>query len=172
MIDKDHVRHDFVLMVNNENYDNDDNPYGKFIYHMYSNMQNLSDTSTDLLMDESLDTASVYQFEDRFIPLIDCPNPIYTSWRKSNVKQYCPDYDDGHFLYGNYYTTRFSWLRLALHFCDDTPEGKLDRIQAGKQYIDCKSREEIIDFFSSNIIALDMITESPTLGEGSAQVLA
>ena len=38
MIDNGHVRHDFVLMVNNENYDNDDNPYGKFVYHMYSNM--------------------------------------------------------------------------------------------------------------------------------------
>ena len=132
----------------------------------------MSDTKTDLEMDESMETASVYKFEDRFIPLIICPNAINTSWRKSNVKQYCPDYDDGHFLYGNYYTKRFSWLRLALHFCDDTPEGRLDRIQAGKQYIDCKSREEIIDFFSSNIIALDVITEAPTLGEGSAQVLA
>lgn len=39
---------DFFLMVNNEEFDNDDNPFGQFILHQYTNMANLSDTSTDL----------------------------------------------------------------------------------------------------------------------------
>ena len=112
------VKLDFVLMVNNVDFDNDDNPYGKFVYHMYSNMDNLQDTSTSI---ESNEDESIYKFEDRFIPLIICPSQSNTSWRKSDVKQYCPDYSDHHFLYGNFYTKRFSWLRLALHFCDDTP---------------------------------------------------
>ena len=42
------VKLDMVILVNNEDFDNDDNPYGKFFLHMYTNMQNLSDTSTDL----------------------------------------------------------------------------------------------------------------------------
>ena len=72
-------------MVNNEDFDNDDNPYGQFMYHMYSNMDNLTDTSTNLLANESMKTSSVYKYDDRFIPLVICPNSINTSWRKSNV---------------------------------------------------------------------------------------
>lgn len=114
-----------------------------------------------------METASIYEFEDRLIPLVRCPDAINASWRKSNVKQYCPDYSDGHFLYGNFYTERFSWLRVALHFCDDTVEGRAGREAAGKKHVDCKSREEIIEYFASNIISLDIITESPTLSETS-----
>ena len=57
-----------VLMINNPTFDNDDNPYGKFIYHMYSNMKNLTDTST------RKEDISIDGFEDRFIPLIICPD--------------------------------------------------------------------------------------------------
>ena len=38
------IKFDFKLMVNDENYDNDDNPFGRFIFHMYTNMDNLTDT--------------------------------------------------------------------------------------------------------------------------------
>ena len=57
-------------MVNNEDFDNDDNPYGNFIFHMYSNMDNLSDTSTNATKAYQDDASeSLYRFEDRFIPL-------------------------------------------------------------------------------------------------------
>ena len=39
------IKLDFVLMVNDETFDNDDNPYGKIRYHMFTNMENLTDTS-------------------------------------------------------------------------------------------------------------------------------
>lgn len=38
------IMFDFKLMVNDEDFDNEDNPYGKFTFHMYTNMDNLSDT--------------------------------------------------------------------------------------------------------------------------------
>jgi len=38
------IQFDFKLMVTNELFDNDDNPYGSFILHRYINMDNLTDT--------------------------------------------------------------------------------------------------------------------------------
>ena len=32
------IRLDMVILVNNNDFDNDDNPYGTFRLHMYSNM--------------------------------------------------------------------------------------------------------------------------------------
>ena len=77
---------DFVLMVNDEDFDNDDNPYGKFIYHMYSNMDNITDTATNIQSDKTVDAESVYKFEDRFIPLVVCPTETIAAWRKRDVK--------------------------------------------------------------------------------------
>lgn len=166
------IKLDFVLMVNNEGFDNDDNPYGEFVFHVFTNMDNLSDTSANITADETTnDGASLYQFEDRFIPLAVCHDPIHTSWRKSNVKQYCPDYGANDFLYGNYYSAKFSWLRLALHFCDDSAEARKERLTAGKKHLDCKSKEEINEYFAQNLIGLDVITEQPTLGQRGGSVL-
>jgi len=38
-------RFSFTVYVNNETYDNDDNPYGKFVAHQYTNMENMNDTA-------------------------------------------------------------------------------------------------------------------------------
>lgn len=35
---------DFKLMVDNADFDNADNPYGSFIFHRYTNMDNIADT--------------------------------------------------------------------------------------------------------------------------------
>ena len=43
----------FLTMVTDENFDNDDNPYGEFKLHMYTNMESLNDTSTDVDLDDS-----------------------------------------------------------------------------------------------------------------------
>ena len=34
----------FELHVNDAEFDNDDNPYGRWVYHMYTNMDSLNDT--------------------------------------------------------------------------------------------------------------------------------
>lgn len=50
-----------------------------------------------------------------------CNEDLEVIWRKSQIKQYCPYYGNGEFIYGTFYTKRFSRLRLGLHFCDDSP---------------------------------------------------
>jgi hypothetical protein len=47
--------------MNDITYDNDDNPYGKFIMHQYTNMKNKSDVSGD-----------ASGFNDIEIPLGNC----------------------------------------------------------------------------------------------------
>ena len=39
---------DMIVLVNDEDFDNEDNPYGEFVLHMYTNMKNLLDTSVDV----------------------------------------------------------------------------------------------------------------------------
>lgn len=37
-----------IILVNDEGFDNDDNPYGKFILHLYTNMKDIDDNSMDV----------------------------------------------------------------------------------------------------------------------------
>ena len=62
-------------------------------------------------------------------------------------------------------------MRLALHFCDNSTEMKEERRRDGKKYVDCKSKEEALDYWDVNIVSLDLITESSTLGSDSGQTL-
>ena len=68
-------------------------------------------------------------------------------------------------MYGTLYTKRFSRLRLGLHFCDDSPEAEVERIDLGKSHTKCRSKEESLDYFQEKIVSLDMFTGSPTLGD-------
>ena len=68
-------------------------------------------------------------------------------------------------MYGGFYSKRFSWTRLALHFCDETKE-KERQIQ-GKKHIKCKPRNETIAFFGKHIISLDVTSKSPVLKRSS-----
>lgn len=50
-------------------------------------------------------------------------------WEAKNVIRYCPDYKpEIHFIYGGFYSKKYSWQRLALHLCDDSPEAEAKRI--------------------------------------------
>ena len=77
---------------------------------------------------------------------------------------YCPQFTNNDFLYGGFYTYRFSWTRLALHFCDNSSEAIQQRIQEGKKHIECKSEEEIKIYFTKTIISLDLLSHSVNLG--------
>lgn len=109
---------------------------------------------------------------DRAIPLVECQDVLDVSWRQDRTKQYCPNYGDEAFIYGTFYTKRFSRLRLALHLCEDTPEAEEERRQAGKKHVKCVSRDESFDYFAQNIIGLDIFTQSPTLGHEGGEALA
>ena len=45
--DSGEIKFNFSLMVDSDDFDNNDNPFGRFILHMYTNMDNLSDTETN-----------------------------------------------------------------------------------------------------------------------------
>ena len=58
---------DFKVYINSPDYDNDDNPYGKFRLHIFTNMDNYTDTSTDKSLGDKLST-----FRDIEVPLELC----------------------------------------------------------------------------------------------------
>ena len=74
-----YLKIDFAVMLNNKEFDNDDNPYGSFVFHMYTNMDNLTDNSQEEVVDG-------YAFEDRIIPLVICPDHQDLVWRSSEIK--------------------------------------------------------------------------------------
>lgn len=53
----------FELFVNDPEFDNDDNPYGQWIYHKFTNMDNISHTTKDEKPDG---------YRDEHIPLVPC----------------------------------------------------------------------------------------------------
>ena len=55
----------FQIFINDVNYDNDDNPYGKIIYHNYINMDGPDDTTLD-------PSVTTLQFRDEVIPIKLC----------------------------------------------------------------------------------------------------
>ena len=71
----------FEIFLEDVDYDNDDNPYGRLVFHQYSNMENVTDT-------KGSDAGHV--FIDEEIPLVEC-NIKDISWR-SKSKHYCPVY--------------------------------------------------------------------------------
>ena len=141
--DSGNLKFDFKLMVNDEKFDNDDNPYGKFIFHLYTNMDNLTDTEQNA----TVAGKDLSEFNDLTIPLIECSQDLDVIWRNNQIKQYCPNYGDWAFIYGTFYTTRFARLRLALHFCDDAAIADEERKRMGKKYEKCVSKKESLDYF-------------------------
>jgi len=101
----------FTTFINNRDFDNDDNPYGKFRLHIYTNMDNLTDTSTE---------GKPPKFKDIEVPISLCKNSLETVWASSSIKKYCPIFNTTHFLYGGFYSSKYSWMRLTIHNCDDT----------------------------------------------------
>ena len=57
---------DFQVFINDVNYDNDDNPYGKIIYHNFINMDGPDDVTAD-------PSETSLKFRDEIIPIALCP---------------------------------------------------------------------------------------------------
>ena len=105
----------FLTYINDPNFDNDDNPYGKLRLHIYTNMDNLTDTTSD---------GKQPPFKDIEVPVGLCVNPLVVAWAPATTKKYCPFFNETHFLYGGLYSTKFAWMRLIIHECDDTLRGE------------------------------------------------
>lgn len=67
---------DFELFVNDPKFDNDDNPYGKWVFHFYTNMENLNDTDKN---------KSISGYYDINVPLVPCNQDAETTvnWTSS-----------------------------------------------------------------------------------------
>ena len=85
--------------------------------HMYTRMDNLTDNSTDNIKKG---------FKDVEISLKRCKGLRDTvgDWDLSGTKLYCPQFNESHFLYGGYFSERYSWMRVILHFCDESPKAE------------------------------------------------
>ena len=91
-------------------WDNDTNPYYKIKLHRYTNIQN-NDISLPALK-ESLDID---------IPMTRCDKMIeFEGGWDLSAPHYCPEYKATDIFKGNYFTDKYSWLRLAVHRCDPT----------------------------------------------------
>ena len=58
-------------------------------------------------------------------------------------------------MYGDYYSNKASWFRLALHYCDEN-----ERNSQGKE---CKERSEIEEYFKKTMMGLVGTYYTPSL---------
>ena len=149
-------RFDFKAYINNENFDNDDNPYGRFVMHQYTSMANINDTEGE-----------VVGFLDKEIPMIECPGAA-EAWKTGIPKYYCPDFDESHHIHGAFWAPKFSWLRLAIHVCDSSKEAKAKRTGENKE---CKTEQESFEYFEKHIIGLETISKEASIEKKFSQNL-
>lgn len=108
----------FIAYVDDPSFDNDDNPYGKFILHMYTNMNNISDTIGPRPL----------RFYDKEVPLEIC-SAKDLGFRQENLKFYCPAFNESHWIHGGFSADMVSNLRLAIHACDDSADAEKKRME-------------------------------------------
>ena len=103
---------DFKVAIMDKTFNLDDNPYGEIKLHRYTNYEAGGGATTDSLVD-----------------LVDCNYADETNEEKNdlwNMKQkyLCPKFSESDILYGDYYSTKSSWLRLVVHKCDEKKRKK------------------------------------------------
>ena len=104
--------------MNDPSFDNDDNPYGRFVLHMYTNMENISDTNGP-------PPPGFYDIE---VPLEIC-SAKYLGFRPPGLKFYCPAFNESHWIHGGFSADKVFTLRLIIHACDDSADAEKERIQ-------------------------------------------
>lgn len=137
---------DFLVYVNTEGFDNDDNAYGRFVLHMYTNMEDQNDTYTE----DKGQSATYYDIE---VPLEKCSGDgMDVNWRNRKIFYYCPRFGPDHFLYGGFWGIKYSKMRMGLHLCDNSTEATEKRKAEGKVHWKCKPEEEIYNYFNNEVI--------------------
>ena len=85
--------------------------------HMYTNMDSIDD----------IEDNQKANFKDIEVPIVRCEGSSL-AWREDNLKYYCTEFTEDHFIYGGFYGAKFSWLRLILHHCDRSEGAREERI--------------------------------------------
>lgn len=140
-------RFDMIFYINNKDFDNDDNPYGKFIFHQYTNMEGPDDI-----------TGKTENFNDVEIPIEEC-EAQEADWRNKKIKYYCPKFNESHYLHGGWIADKYSYLKLILHICDNSGYAREQRRIEGRTHIDCATREESLWYFENNVIGVETLAK-------------
>ena len=151
MDEKGEKKFNFLFYMNDPSYDNDDNIYGKFIYHMYTNMDGPEDI-------EGLRP----NFNDLEVPLERCGTEGTFDWKSGGINYYCPKYNQSHYLHGGFSASKYNWHRLIIHICDNSPSAKMLRSDENKE---CASREESLQYFENTIVGLETWSNEASIKE-------
>ena len=118
-----------VTVIDNE-FKNDDNPYGEFKLHRYTSIKDI----------ENINGNKEIKTVDEIIDLKICDyGPQNNEDWNMNQTYYCPIWTDKDFLYGNFLTKKNSWLRLTMHECDPNKRAKENKT--------CETPENIQKYF-------------------------
>ena len=79
-----------------------------------------------------------------------------------NTRKYCPYYGKNDYLYGDYYSDRFSWYRLVVHQCDSVARAKENKT--------CVTPEESEIYMSKRLLSADLVTLKPSMKNYDAAV--
>ena len=71
-----------------------------------------------------------------------------------SMPHYCPDYRSTDIIKGNYYSNKYSWLRLAVHRCDPNDLIIENKVEKNKT---CASKEEQDQYFKDTILSMTLI---------------
>ena len=155
-------RFDMLFYMNDLEYDNDDNPYGYFSLHLYTNMKNYLDA-----------TGKVLGHNDVWIPIGPCDIDGSEDWwwLSGGINYYCPKFDKNHFIHGGFASDKFSLMRLVIHICDDSEMANQERISNNKKFKKCVSREESFRYYERTIIGFETFTKEASINPDFSRYL-
>ena len=95
------------------------------------------------------------------VPMVPCPrNNLNDNGWSMSATMWCPKFKETDILRGSFYSTKYSWLRLAVHRCD--PNETIIK-NGKKQKKKCASKDEQNKYFQSTILSLLINKQEPDL---------
>ena len=138
----------FIIMASmlDQSFDNDDNPYIKFKFRQQSNFG--KENSSDV---DNIDIPMVKCSDEQVKLLIN--DFVRENWYYGQL--YCPEFNESHFLYRNYYEEEYSIYQLQVHYCDP-----VERALQGKE---CATQEQIDKYMVENQMSIIQQKTIPNL---------
>ena len=64
-------------------------------------------------------------------------------------------YGARHFIYGDFYSQKYSWMRLSIHLCDKTSRHAQNKT--------CEEQDKIEEYFAKTLVGVDLLHKVPSL---------